>query len=208
MRRTGTSLINRSKVNIRATNSSHVASTNIDLKIRQDRFAREGNASDLSIVDGTLNTAVVCVDDRSRGEHERSSSISDGLATGRIHSGTGTDSKFGSGELPEATGGVDSCPLHGAVKLGSIDVAKLVGAGGVGAEIGGEDRGFELGDGVVEESFLLGWGDSVEFGERESKESVGLGVCDEGLGDGSWELDGLAGDLHSTNADDVSPDIS
>lgn len=110
------------------------------------------------------------------------------------HRGAGADLELVGGELPETLGGVDVGPGEGAVELGRVDVAELVGADGVLAEIGCEDRHGEAGHGVVEEGLLLSGLDGVEFGVSETDESVGVGVCHEGLRDCGCHLDGLVVD--------------
>ena len=110
--------------------------------------------------------------------------------------------------MPEAISGVDSGPGEGAVELGRVDGTEGICAHGVLAKIGGEDGHGEGGFGVVEKGLLRSWLDGVEFGEGEADEPVGLGVLDEGSGDGGGELNGLAGHSCSSNVDGVCTDVA
>lgn len=203
-----TSGIDRGEVDIITPDSSHVHSTNIDLEIRQLCVAREGNTSDSLVVDCSSDLAVVGIDNSGVGQHEGGSGVSDGLATRNCHSRSRTDLELGGGELPEAVGGVDRSPGEGAVELSGVDVSELVGADGGLSKIGGEDWHGEAGLCVVEEGLLLDWFDGVELGESETDESVGLGILDEGRGDGGCELNGLTGHSCSTNVNSVSANIA
>ena len=98
--------------------------------------------------------------------------------------------------------------MHGSIEFRGVDCAEFVGSHGGRAEIGGEDGLWEGGYGVVEEGFLLGGFDGIEFGEGEADESVGLRVSDEGAGDGGGEFDSLVGDGCTANIDGVGSNVA
>lgn len=151
---------------------------------------------------------VVRVDNGRVGEHERGSGVSDRLSTSNSHRGARTDRELGGAELPESVGGVDSSPLHRAVELGAVDCAEGVCAGSGLAEISGENGQGERRHDVVEEGLLLRGLDGVELAEREADEPVGVGVLNEGRGDGCCELNGLLGNCRAANVDNVGADVA
>lgn len=207
-KRTLSGSIHRREVDIASLHGRHVASSNIDCQIRQHCVTRERHAADGLVVHGAGNLRVVCIDNSRVSEHESGSGVSDGLATSNCHRGARADGELGGAELPEAVGGVDRRPLHGAVELGAVDGAEGVRSSSGLAQISGEHGQGQRRHDVVEESLLLRGLDSIELAKGEADETVRVGVLHEGRGDSRGELNSLLGDGCATDVDNVGADVA
>jgi hypothetical protein len=203
-------LIHSRKRDLVSWNLGHVRVTNRDREIRQFSATRVDEATDLRIVLRALDLRVVCLGDLLVDEHKRSARVGNGVGGSEVLKDLVADGKFRRRELPESSLGFDGDPDHLALEFGSVDFAELVDAGAVGIEVGGEDGQVEAAHDVVEEGFggrLLGAiVDGVEVGEGEADEAVGVGVLDEGLGDGVGKLDGLVVDGYAADGYFVGTD--
>lgn len=198
-----------SEVDVGSLDTSHEVVTNLHHQIRQLCVARDGDTSNLSIVDGTGDLRVVTLDDSGVGDDQGGAGVSDGLEAGLTHGWrTGTDCEHLRRELPEALGSVDWNPGHGAVELSSVDATELVGTDSGLAQISGEDGLGERGHDIVEEGLLLLGLDGVQLAEGKTDETVVVGILSEGLGDSSGHLNGLVGHSGTTNVDGISSNVA
>lgn len=197
------------KVDIGSLDAGHVGTANIKHEIRQRGVAVNGDTTGLRVVLRRGDLAVVALDDGGVGDDEGGAGVGDGLAGGvaRLRL-AGADGELGGRELPEALGGVDGDPGHGAVELGGVDVAELVRARGGLAQVGGEHGLRERGHDVVEEGLLLLGLDRVELAEGETDQTVVVAVLDEGLRHRGGHLDGLRGRGGTADVDRVGAHVA
>lgn len=198
-----------SEVDVGTLDTSHECVPNLHHQIRQLGVTRDGDTANLSIVDGTRDLRVVALDNSGVGDDQSRAGVSNGLEAGLTHRWcTGANGKHLGWELPEALGGVDWDPGHGAVELAGVNPAELVSAWRSLAKVRGEDWLRERGHDVVEEGLLLLWLDGVKLAEGQADKTVVVGVLGEGLGDGGGHLDSLVGHGGATDVDGISSNVA
>ena len=110
--------------------------------------------------------------------------------------------------MPEALAAVDGDVGDGAGVLGAVDEAEVVAAGFALLQVDGEELLLESGLDSVEEGGLLLRADGVDAAERETKETVVVGVLCELGGNLGGGLDCLRGGCYGTDDDLVGVDVS
>ena len=166
-------IIKRSVVDV-FTRNSLLDTTNSDGEIREGSSAREDVTALSSIVLCTADLGVVGLDDGGVGVDEGCAGVED---TGDgLGGGGGTDAVGGGAEAPETLAVVGGDVGDGARVLALVDVAEVVGAGGVVLELDGEKGRRELRlDGVEEGLLLLGL-HRVDGGHGQAEQTVRVDV--------------------------------
>lgn len=111
-------------------------------------------------------------------------------------------------EAPVALGVVDRNSRDGAVVLGSIDEAKVVGAGLALLQVDGEDGFIESVDDIVEEGILSHRADAVELAEGKTDETIVILVQVELSGNRCRSFNGLGGRSDAADGDLVDEDVA
>lgn len=166
-------IVKRSVVDV-FTGDSLLDAANGDGEIREGSRAREDVTALGSIVLRTRDLGVVGLDDSGVGVDEGCAGVKD---TGDGLGGGGcTDAVGGGAEAPETLGVVRVDVGDGAGVLALVDVAEVVGAGGVVLELDGEERRRELRLDGVEESLLLLGLHRVNGGHGQAEQTVRVGI--------------------------------
>ena len=178
-----------------------------DANRRESGRAREGVSTLAVVVLGTGDLGVVGGDSGLGQVEEGGAGVSDGIDGGG-DGGAAADGVTGGSELPESVGRVDVDVADGTGVLGGVNLAEVVGAGGVVLQAGGEDGQSERALDGVEEGGLLHRRHRVDAAEGEAEQAVGVSVLGEGARDGGGGLDGLGGRGHTADGDFVGVDLA
>ena len=126
--------------------------------------AGEDVATVVLAIGGTLDVAPVVRNDGVVDKDERGSGVGDGLDR-RGRGGAGANGVAVGSVAPESLTAVDIGVADIAGMFAVVNVSEVVVAGLTLLKVGGEQRGVEVGLGVVEESLLRGRLDGVDAGE-------------------------------------------
>ena len=194
------------KVDIRPPDFGSVHTTDINQQIRQRAVARERHPPSDRVPLRSGHMAIILIGQLLRDQHESRAGINNSLRSRHLGPGA-ADPKAGRRNLPESPFRVGRDPRQPPYKLGTIDAAKLVGAGGVLAQVDGKKR---LGEGrhdVLEEGALLGRLYGTELGEGEAEQPVDVGVRGELGRHGGSHMDGLVCHGAAADIDRVGPHV-
>ena len=168
-----------------------------------------GAGEDVAAVGGRVlrarNLSVVRADEGGGGVDEGGAGVSDGVDGGRDEA-AGAHGVAGTGELPEAVGGVDRHVGDGAGVLRGVEEAEVVGAWSALLQVDSDNRRRKRGLDVVEEGLLGRRADGVDGRERKAEQAVVVDVLGEFGADGGGSLNSLARNGGAADGDRVGVD--